>query len=77
MKKHVHEFVSNTTFKDLRKIDDNTFLFEEGIFNSIGLPNLISILEGDFNIKVKDSELYAKKFGPINAIASFLGRKIN
>ena len=77
MKQQIREFVSNTTFTDLRKIDDSTLLFEEGIFDSIGLLNLIAFLERDFNIKVEDSELDAENFGSINAIASFLERKLN
>lgn len=77
MKKHIREFVCKTTFTDLQKINDDTLLFEEGIFDSMGLLNLIAFLEEDFKIKIEDSELDADNFGSVDAIASFLERKLN
>ncbi len=77
MTQQVRTLLSNITFSDVKKIKDDTLLFEEGIFDSIGLLNLISLIEKDFNIKVDDSELDADNFGSINAIASFLQRKLN
>lgn len=76
MKEQIREFVCKTTFSDPKKIIDSTLLFDEGIFDSMGLLNLISFLEEDFNVKVEDSELDAANFGSIDAIVSFLGRKI-
>ena len=76
MKKHIREFVCKTTFTDLQKINDDTLLFEEGIFDSMGLLNLIAFLEEDFKIKIEDSELDADNFGSVDAIASFLERKL-
>lgn len=76
MKEQIRAFVCKTTFSDPNKITDSTLLFEEGIFDSMGLLNLISYLEEDFNVSVEDSELDAVNFGSINAIASFLERKL-
>ena len=77
MKEQIRDFVCKTTFSDPKKISDNMLLFEEGIFDSMGLLNLISFLENDFNINVEDSELQANNFGSIDAIASFLEMKLN
>ncbi len=77
MKEQIREFVCKTTFSEPQKIADSTLLFDEGIFDSMGLLNLISFLENEFNIKVNDSELDASNFGSINAITSFLERKLN
>jgi acyl carrier protein len=77
MKEKIREFVCKTTFSDPKKIKNDTMLFEEGIFDSMGLLNLISFLEEDFNIKVEDEELNDANFGSVNAIASFLERKLN
>ena len=77
MKKKLRAFVCKTTFSDPKKITDDTLLFEEGIFDSMGLLNLISFLEEDFSVKVEDSELDGDNFGSIGAIASFLKRKLN
>lgn len=76
MKEQIREFVCKTTFSDPQKIDDGTLLFDEGIFDSMGLLNLISFLEENFEIKVGDSELDAANFGSIDAITSFLQRKL-
>jgi acyl carrier protein len=76
MKEQIREFVCKTTFSDPQKIQDNTLLFDEGIFDSMGLLNLISFLEEDFGIKVNDSELNANNFGSIDAIVSYLERKL-
>jgi len=77
MKEQIRNFVCKTTFSDPKKINDGTLLFDEGIFDSMGLLNLISFLEEDFKIKVEDSELDAGNFGSIDAIASFLEKKLN
>jgi len=77
MKDKIRDFVCKTTFSDPNKINDNTLLFDEGIFDSMGLLNLISFLEEDFSVKVEDSELDGDNFGSIGAIASFIERKLN
>lgn len=76
MKEQIREFVCKTTFSDPKKVKDNTLLFDEGIFDSMGLLNLISFLEENFSVKVDDSELDAANFGSISAIVSFLERKV-
>lgn len=77
MKEQIRDFVCRTTFSDPKKINDGTLLFDEGIFDSMGLLNLISFLEEGFKVKVEDSELDAANFGSIDAIASFLEKKLN
>ncbi len=77
MKEQIREFVCKTSFSDPQKIQDDTLLFDEGIFDSMGLLHLIAFLEDDFGIKVDDLELNADNFGSIDTIASYLGRKLN
>jgi acyl carrier protein len=76
MNKKILDFVCRTTFVDPKKINEKTLLFDEGIFDSLGLLNLISFLEKDFQIKVDDSELDAENFESINAIESFVQKKL-
>lgn len=76
MKEQIHEFVCKTTFSDREKISYNTLLFDEGIFDSMGLLNLIAFLEENFSIEVYDVELDDSNFRSINAIDSFLKRKL-
>jgi acyl carrier protein len=76
MKNKIREFVCKTTFSSPQKINDDTLLFDEGIFDSMGLLHLISFLEEEFCINVADSELDGANFGSIDAILSFLERKL-
>jgi acyl carrier protein len=76
MEKQILDFVCKMTFSDPNNINNDTLLFEEGIFDSMSLLNLISFLEEDFSIKVYDSELDVANFGSIDAITSFLGGKL-
>ncbi len=76
MKDQIRDFICRTTFSDPQSISDNSLLFDEGIFDSMGLLNLISFLEEDFCVKVEDSELDTSNFGSINAIVSFIERKL-
>jgi acyl carrier protein len=76
MKKKILDFVCKMTFTDQNNINNETLLFEEGIFDSMSMINLISYLEEDFSIKVYDSELDAENFESIDAIASFLEGKL-
>jgi acyl carrier protein len=77
MREKILKFICKTTFSDPNNIRNNTLLFDEGIFDSMGLLNLISFLEEDFNIKVNDSDLDADNFGSIDSIVSFLERRLN
>lgn len=76
MKTTIREFVCRTTFSDPKKIKDDMHLFDEGIFDSMGLLNLIAFLEEEYGIKVADSELDATNFGSIDAIVVYLERKL-
>jgi acyl carrier protein len=76
MNKKILDFVCQTTFVDPKKIDQRTLLFDEGIFDSLGLLNLIAFLEKDFHVKVHDSELDAENFESIEAIESFVQKKL-
>jgi len=76
MKNKILDFVCQTTFVDPNKINEETLLFEEGIFDSLGLLNLIAFLEKDFHVKVDDSDLDAENFESIRAIESFVQKKL-
>ena len=75
MKEQIRAFIFKETFTDKNKIDDNTQLFDEGIFDSMGLLNLIAFIEENYKLKINDSELDVENFGSINAIASFIENK--
>jgi acyl carrier protein len=50
-------------------------LFESGILDSFGLPDLVSVLEKEFSVRVPDSELLPANFASIQAIDTYLARR--
>lgn len=71
----VKEYVLASTFTDSKKIDENTFLFKEGFFDSMGFVSLISFIEEKYQIQINDNDLVEENFESINAIAQFISSK--
>lgn len=72
----ITRFIKENTFKEANLITDETLLFREGFFDSMGFVMLIDFLESNFNIKTNDTDLIEENFESINAIAGFIGKKI-
>jgi acyl carrier protein len=75
MKEKIKSFIAETTFTEVEKIKDNTQLFEDGIFDSMGLLSLISFLDDEFGVKTDDAELNEENFASVEAITLFVERK--
>ncbi|TAJ12498.1 acyl carrier protein [Marinilabiliaceae bacterium JC017] len=75
MENKLKEFIAGITFTEPAKINSNTLLFDEGIFDSMGLLSLISFLEEEYGVKVDDLELSEENFQSIKAISSFIEQK--
>lgn len=73
----IREYVCRSSFCNPDKLNETTPLFDDGIFDSMGLLNLISFLEKEIGVHVEDSELDLENFGSIQAIAAFIDRKLN
>jgi acyl carrier protein len=71
----LRNFISESTFTDIEKIKEDTLIFEEGIFDSLGFLSLIIFVEEELGIEVADEELLEENFESINAIAAFIARK--
>jgi len=71
----LRNFISEITFNEVEKIKEDTLLFEEGIFDSLGFLSLISFLNEDFGIDVENDELSEENFESINAVAAFINKK--
>lgn len=76
-KEKIRQFIVETTYAPEEQIKDETLIFVEGIFDSMGFISLINFVEQTFAIKAKDSELLEENFESINAIASYIERKLN
>ena len=58
-------------------INDESLIFKEGYFDSMGLILMIAYLEDEFSIKTSDEDLMEKNFQSINAISNFIKNKLN
>ena len=70
------KFIADTSFANIEKIKDDTLIFREGIFDSMGLMTLITYLEDNFKIQIQDTDLIEENFESVNAIYGFLEKKV-
>jgi acyl carrier protein len=73
----VYQYVIEHTFADKDNIQNDSLIFKEGYFDSMGFIMLITFVEEEFAIRVGDSDLIEENFESINAITSFILRKKN
>ncbi|KAF0196908.1 MAG: acyl carrier protein [Bacteroidetes bacterium] len=77
VKEQLKKFIVETSFVPAEKVKDDTLIFVEGIFDSMGFLSLINFIEDNFKIKAADSELLEGNFESVNAISGFISRKLN
>jgi acyl carrier protein len=75
VKQKVKLYVAEHTFADKNKIQDDSMIFKEGYFDSMGFIMLITFIEDEFGFSVGDADLIEENFESINAIASYISRK--
>jgi acyl carrier protein len=75
IKAKIKEYIQQATFVEKDKIKDDSLIFKEGYFDSMGFVVLITYLEENFGIKTTDSDLVEENFESINAITDFVIRK--
>ena len=68
-------FIKEISFSDDDRIKEDTLLFAEGIFDSLGFLSLVSYLSDEFGIDVSNDELNEENFESINAIVAFIEKK--
>lgn len=68
-------FISEYTFTKPEAIKDDTMLFDEGIFDSLGFLSLITHINETHGVEVNDDELNNENFESINAIVAFIDKK--
>jgi acyl carrier protein len=77
IREEVKKYIQQATFVDKEKIKNDSLIFKEGYFDSMGFVVLITYLEENYGIKTNDSDLIEENFESINAIADFIVRKKN
>jgi acyl carrier protein len=71
----IRNFISEITFTESEKINEDTLLFEEGIFDSLGFLSLISFINEEYGIEVANDELSEENFESIKAVVAYITRK--
>jgi acyl carrier protein len=71
----VKKYIKDNTFKEAELIKDDTLIFQEGFFDSMGFVMLIDFLEESFGVKTNDDDLVEENFESINAIVDFVTKK--
>jgi len=66
----------NPVYKDLPEIPLDKSLVELGYMDSFGVIDMVSFLEGNYSIVIKDDEITKDKFGSINKMAKLVKEKI-
>lgn len=74
-KEKIRNYIVQTSHAEATKIKDESLIFKEGFFDSMGFIMLITFLEEEFGIKTGDSDLIEENFESVNAISDFIGRK--
>ena len=75
VKEKVKNYVQQAVYADKEKIKNDSLIFKEGYFDSMGFMVLIAFLEEEFGIKTNDADLLEENFESINAISEFVIRK--
>lgn len=76
LKGKIKQFIVETTFSSSELLKNDTLIFVQGIFDSMGFISLYNYIEEKFGIKVEDSELLEENFESIDAISDFIERKL-
>ena len=75
MREKIRNYIVQTSHADADKVKNESLIFKEGFFDSMGFIMLITFLEKEFGIKTVDSDLIEENFESINAITEFIQRK--
>jgi acyl carrier protein len=67
----------NRQFPLIKNVGDEQALLEGGLIDSLGILDVVSFLEREFNIAVADEELLPENFGTVRDLVQFVITKQN
>jgi acyl carrier protein len=70
IKDKIRKYVMETTYASPELVKDDSLIFSDGIFDSMGFVLLINFIEETFHFKAEDNELLEDNFESINAMAN-------
>lgn len=77
VKAEIKKYILEASLSDVKDVDDDALIFENGLLDSMGLLFLIEFLGEAFQVEVSDDELNPKNFESINNIVSFVSNKLS
>lgn len=77
IKDEIRLFIIQTSYVSEDLLNNETLIFTEGIMDSLGFMSLVSFLDENFSIRIKDIDLTETNFESIDAIGDFVSRKLN
>lgn len=60
-----------------RQVRGDENWLENGLIDSLGILDLVHFLEANFSLQISDEELLPENFQSLDAVRSFVGRKID
>ncbi|HLV39806.1 acyl carrier protein [Xanthomarina sp.] len=76
VKNDIKKYILEASLSDVKDVEDDALIFENGLLDSMGLLFLIEFLGETFDVEVNDEELNPKNFESINNIVSFVNNKL-
>ena len=76
VKNDIKKYILEASLSDVKDVEDDALIFENGLLDSMGLLFLIEFLGETFEVEVNDEELNPKNFESINNIVSFVNNKL-
>ncbi len=74
----IKEYVKNTaSIPPCMEVKNDTLIFDEGLFDSMGFMALISFIDEEFGVQPGDDELVVENFESIDAIVKYLSEKLS
>ncbi len=74
----VKEYVKNAaSIPPGMELKNDTLIFDEGLFDSMGFMALISFIDEEFGVQPGDDELVVENFESIDAIVKYLSGKLS
>lgn len=74
IKEHLLEFICRQYLVDLEDIEVDKSLVDTGIIDSMGLIEIASFIEENFNFKVNEEQMNRQNFGSVLLLVDFIDR---
>lgn len=72
IKSKIRDYILDNTFSEKEKLKDETLIFKEGFFDSMGFVTLLGFIEEEFKVTPNDEDLIDENFESINAITAYI-----